>query len=40
MTVLVVEDEPLVREAAVDIVERVGFAALGVSNAGEAVAML
>jgi two-component system, response regulator PdtaR len=39
-TVLVVEDEPLVRLAAVDIVESAGLRALEASNAEEAIAIL
>lgn len=38
--VLIVEDELLVRLAAVDIVERAGFVALEAQNADEAIAIL
>lgn len=40
VTVLVVEDEPVIRAAAVDIVEQAGFLALEASNADEAIAIL
>jgi CheY-like chemotaxis protein len=38
--VLVVEDEPLLRMMAVEVVEEVGFVALEAGNADEAVALL
>jgi CheY-like chemotaxis protein len=38
--VLVVEDEPLVRAAAVDIVERAGFVAIQAGSADEAISIL
>jgi CheY-like chemotaxis protein len=38
--VLVVEDEPLIRMMAVDLVENAGFLALEAGNADEAVAIL
>lgn len=38
--VLVVEDEPILRMLAVDVVEEVGFEAIEASNANEAVAIL
>jgi len=38
--VLVVEDEALIRLSAFDIVEDAGFAAIGASNADEAIAIL
>ena len=38
--VLVVEDEPLVRMAAVDIVESAGFAAIQAASADEAIRIL
>ena len=38
--VLVVEDEALIRISALDIVEDAGFAALGASNADEAIRIL
>jgi len=38
--VLVVEDEPLVRMLAVDVVEEAGFEAIEASNADEALALL
>lgn len=40
ITVLVVEDEPLVRMDAVDIVEEAGFVAIEASNADEAIRIL
>jgi two-component system, response regulator PdtaR len=40
LVVLVVEDEPLLRELAVEVVEEAGFAALEAGNAGEALALL
>ncbi|MBW9091556.1 response regulator [Rhizobium wenxiniae] len=39
-SVLIVEDEPLLRMLAVDLVEEAGFTALEASNADEAIAML
>lgn len=39
-TILIVEDEPLVRLAAVDIAESVGLQALEASNAEQAIAIL
>ena len=38
--VLVVEDDALVRALAIEVVEDAGFAAIDVSNADEAVAIL
>lgn len=38
--VLVVEDEPLLRELAVEVVEEAGFVALEAGDADEAVALL
>ncbi len=38
--VLVVEDEPLIRLAAVDLVESAGFVALEATNADQAIAIL
>jgi two-component system, response regulator PdtaR len=38
--VLVVEDEPLLRMMAVEVVEEAGFVALEAGNADEAVALL
>jgi two-component system, response regulator PdtaR len=38
--VLVVEDEPLIRMAAVDLVENAGYAALEAGNADEAIRIL
>ncbi|RYE30345.1 MAG: response regulator [Hyphomicrobiales bacterium] len=40
ITVLVVEDEPLVRMDAVDIVEEAGFVAVEAANADEAIRIL
>jgi CheY-like chemotaxis protein len=40
LVVLVVEDEPLLRELAVEVVEEAGFAALEAGNAGEALVLL
>jgi two-component system, response regulator PdtaR len=40
LVVLVVEDEPLLRELAAELVEEAGFAALEAGNAGEALALL
>lgn len=39
-SVLIVEDEPLLRMLAVDVVEEAGFTALEASNADEAIALL
>jgi CheY-like chemotaxis protein len=39
-TILVVEDEPLLRMAAMDLVEEAGFDAVSAANADEAVAIL
>ena len=39
-TVLVVEDEPIIRLAALDIVEQAGFEALEAENADRAIAVL
>lgn len=38
--ILVVEDEPILRMAAIDMVEEAGFEAVEASNAAEAVAIL
>lgn len=40
MTVLVVEDEPLIRLSAVDLIEAAGFNVLEASNADEAIVLL
>jgi CheY-like chemotaxis protein len=40
LVVLVVEDEPMLRELAVEVVEEAGFAVLEAGNAGEALALL
>jgi two-component system, response regulator PdtaR len=40
MTVLVVEDEPLIRIAAVDLVEDLGFGTVEAASADEAIAVL
>jgi CheY-like chemotaxis protein len=40
LVVLVVEDEPLLRELSVEVVEEAGFAALEAGNAGEALTLL
>jgi CheY-like chemotaxis protein len=40
LTVLVVEDEPLIRLVAVDTLEDAGFAAFEASDAGQAIALL
>jgi two-component system, response regulator PdtaR len=39
-TVLVVEDEPIIRMAAIDLVEELGFTALEAASADEAIAIL
>lgn len=38
--ILVVEDEPIIRLAAIDLVEEAGYVAVEASNAAEAVAIL
>jgi CheY-like chemotaxis protein len=40
LVVLVVEDDPLLRELTVEVVEEAGFVALEAGDAGEAVALL
>ncbi len=40
LTVLVVEDEPLTRMSAIDVIEAAGYAVLEASNADEAIALL
>ena len=40
LTVLIVEDEPLIRLVAVDTLEDAGFAAFEASDAGQAIALL
>ncbi|MFT4026514.1 MAG: response regulator [Novosphingobium sp.] len=39
-TILIVEDEPLIRMCAVDFAEEAGYAALEAKDAGEAIALL